>query len=282
MPGDGALHVLVLNGSLKHEPDISNTEEVVQDVLKNMGTRCQIHSEIVRLADKKLPVGLGFRESSDDEWPEIVQKIKKSDIVIFATPIWWGGRSSLLQRVIERLDALDEEYHASGRSALYNKIAGVVITGSEDSKTRQPKPWPKIWHGIWCTMLNFSRRIRWYQRSLKNFLTIFVSLSFLLGISHVHAVSFEDPSGSLGLGTTDFKIATLKATQLILGLLGIILIALFLIYVGFNFLWSGRSDKVRGWTWYKGLKPGLIGLIIILLSWAIVSYVLSTLENVTN
>ena len=50
----------------------------------------------------------------------------------FATPIWWGGRSSLMQRVIERLDSLDEEYIASGRSALYNKVAGVVITGSED------------------------------------------------------------------------------------------------------------------------------------------------------
>ena len=57
---------------------------------------------------------------------------KAADIVVFATPIWWGGRASLMQRVIERLDALDEEYIASGRSALYNKVASVVITGSED------------------------------------------------------------------------------------------------------------------------------------------------------
>ena len=37
-----------------------------------------------------------------------------------------------MQRVIERFDALDEEYSTSGRSAIYNKIAGIVITGSED------------------------------------------------------------------------------------------------------------------------------------------------------
>src|SRR4030095_16938973 len=37
-----------------------------------------------------------------------------------------------MQRAIERLDALDEEYIASGRSALYSKVAGIVITGSED------------------------------------------------------------------------------------------------------------------------------------------------------
>jgi multimeric flavodoxin WrbA len=62
----------------------------------------------------------------------MVEKIKRADVVIFATPVWWGGRSSLMQRVIERFDALDEEYHASGRSALYNKVAGIVVTGSED------------------------------------------------------------------------------------------------------------------------------------------------------
>ena len=36
------------------------------------------------------------------------------------------------QRVIERMDALDEEYLSTGYSTLLNKIAGVVITGSED------------------------------------------------------------------------------------------------------------------------------------------------------
>lgn len=132
MPAAHKLRVLCLNGSLKHEPEVSNTEEVVQEVLSHMGTSCAIDSEIVRLSDLHLPVGLGFRESPDDDWPDIVERIKAADVVIFATPIWWGGRSSLMQRVIERLDALDEEYVASGRSALYNKVAGVCITGSED------------------------------------------------------------------------------------------------------------------------------------------------------
>jgi len=132
MPATHRLGVLALNGSLKHAPHVSNTEEVVQLVIGEMGAHCEIASEIVRLSDRRLPVGLGYRESPDDDWPGLVDKIKAADIVLFATPIWWGGRSSLMQRVIERLDALDEEYHASGRSALYNKVAGIVITGSED------------------------------------------------------------------------------------------------------------------------------------------------------
>ena len=129
------LNVLVLNASLKHKgPEASNTEEVAQLVIKNMEDLKQatIISEIIRLSDKNIPVGLGFDEGNGDEWPEIVNKIRKADIVIFATPIWWGGRSSLMQRIIERLDAFDEEVIAGGRAELLNKVAGVVITGSED------------------------------------------------------------------------------------------------------------------------------------------------------
>lgn len=132
MPGHAELRVLLLNGTLKHAPDISNTEELAGEVLRAMAPHAPIHVDAIRLVDRNIPAGLGFRESPDDDWPAIVALLKAADIVIFATPIWWGGRSSLMQRCIERLDALDEEYHASGRSALYNKVAGIVITGSED------------------------------------------------------------------------------------------------------------------------------------------------------
>jgi multimeric flavodoxin WrbA len=129
---DETIKVLVLNASLKHAPELSNTEEVAQLVLTEMAAHGKIESEIIRLADRNIPVGLGFRESDDDDWPGIVEKIKAADAVLFATPVWWGQRSSLMQRIIERLDALDEEYLSTGRSALLNKVAGVVITGSED------------------------------------------------------------------------------------------------------------------------------------------------------
>jgi multimeric flavodoxin WrbA len=132
MPSDAPLNVLALNASLKHEREISNTGELASLVLDEIRALSPITSEMVRLSDSMLPVGLGFREASDDDWPDLVSRIKAADIVLFCTPIWWGGRSSLMQRVIERLDALDEEYSASGRSAIKGKVAGIVITGSED------------------------------------------------------------------------------------------------------------------------------------------------------
>ena len=128
------IKTLVLNASLKHKNNEqpSNTEELTLLVLNNMAKHGQVDSEIVRLADYQIDVGLGFKESDSDQWPEIVEKIKAADVVIFATPIWWGQRSSLMQRVIERMDAFDEEVIADGRSALLGKVAGVVVTGSED------------------------------------------------------------------------------------------------------------------------------------------------------
>jgi multimeric flavodoxin WrbA len=133
MPSDAPLSVLALNASLKHEPSLSNTGELASLVLdERRALGGGVTVDMVRLADATLPVGIGFRESPEDAWPGLVTKIKAADIVLFCTPIWWGGRSSLMQRLIERLDSLDEEYSATGRSVIKGKVAGIVITGSED------------------------------------------------------------------------------------------------------------------------------------------------------
>ncbi|HVX91123.1 MAG TPA: NAD(P)H-dependent oxidoreductase [Candidatus Paceibacterota bacterium] len=125
-------NVLVLNASLKHAPEKSNTQEVADMVLNEMKKHGEVTETHVRLADKNIPVGLKYKMTDDDEWPAIVEEIKKADVILFATPIWWGGRSSLMQRIIERMDAFDEDVLHGGRAVLLNKVAGIVITGSED------------------------------------------------------------------------------------------------------------------------------------------------------
>ena len=127
------LNVLILNASLKHKGELSNTEELARLVVKNMkAEHNELAAEFIRLSDLYIPPGLKFSEDKKDKWPEIARKIVASDIIIFATPIWWGARSSLMQRIIERMDSFDEQYKEKGRSVLLNKVAGVVITGSED------------------------------------------------------------------------------------------------------------------------------------------------------
>mgnify|MGYP003524948501 FL=1 len=127
------INVLILNASLKHTGKLSNTEELSRLVVKNMKEEYkEISAEFIRLADLHIPPGVKFSEDKKDTWPMIAEKMISSDIIIFATPIWWGARSSLMQRIIERMDSFDEQYKDKGRSLLLNKTAGVVITGSED------------------------------------------------------------------------------------------------------------------------------------------------------
>lgn len=127
------LNVLILNASLKHTGKLSNTEELSKLVVKNMKEfHKDILAEFIRLSDLYIPPGVKYSEDKTDKWPVLAEKLAASDIIIFATPIWWGSRSSLMQRIIERMDSFDEQYKEKGRSVLLNKIAGVVITGSED------------------------------------------------------------------------------------------------------------------------------------------------------
>jgi multimeric flavodoxin WrbA len=61
-----------------------------------------------------------------------LEKILASQIIIFATPVWWGNQSSLIQRAIEWLDEIHDEIMNSGRSRMANKVAGIVVTGDSD------------------------------------------------------------------------------------------------------------------------------------------------------
>jgi multimeric flavodoxin WrbA len=70
--------------------------------------------------------------SNDDDWPAILEKILASQIIIFATPVWWGNQSSLIQRAIERLNEIHDEIMNTGRSRMINNVAGIVVTGDSD------------------------------------------------------------------------------------------------------------------------------------------------------
>jgi multimeric flavodoxin WrbA len=129
------MKALFLLGSLKRAGEWSHTH-VLCDLLAEKLKESDVESEIVSLADHYIPPGIktdmGVVDGKQDEWPAIVQKMFAADIIIFATPIWWGNMSSLMQRVVERMDELNDEIAATGKSELLNKAGGMVITGEED------------------------------------------------------------------------------------------------------------------------------------------------------
>ena len=125
------LKAIFLLGTLKKKQVVSHTHvlcEIVAGVLKSQEN---VESEIIRLRDYDIQPGTKT-EIDDDDWPKILNKMLTADIVIFATPVWWGIQSSLIQRIIERLDELNDELLETGKSRFANKVGGIVITGAED------------------------------------------------------------------------------------------------------------------------------------------------------
>jgi multimeric flavodoxin WrbA len=113
--------------------EFSHTETLCELVIDELRTH-NVASEIVRMAEYEVKPGIKSNMGPGDEWPAIQKKILAADIIVFATPIWWGNQSSLMQRVIERLDELHTELRETGKSRLMNKVGGIVITGEEDGE----------------------------------------------------------------------------------------------------------------------------------------------------
>ncbi len=120
----------ILLGTLKSS-GLSNTETLCEFLSRRM-ERDDIRCEIVKLVDHEILPGTYSDMGDGDEWPEILEKVLNSDIVIFATPVWWDSPSSLIQRAIERLDELHDRVMEGETSLLENKVAGIVITGDSD------------------------------------------------------------------------------------------------------------------------------------------------------
>lgn len=119
-------------GSLKANPSKSNTAKVCKlaaDELKSYG----VSSKFRYLRNRRIAPGVEFKSEEDyDEMPIYYKDIEQSDIIVLATPTWWGNHSSLCQAWIERTGAYDDKYIKEGNSILYNKVFGAVVTASND------------------------------------------------------------------------------------------------------------------------------------------------------
>jgi len=129
------LSALVLNCTLKPSPQQSNTEALAQNAMAIMRAN-GVSVDIVRAVDHVIPPGVDTdmteHGAARDDWPAIQQRVMAADILIIATPIWLGDKSSVCASVIERLYGWSGETNAEGQWAYYGRVGGVVVTGNED------------------------------------------------------------------------------------------------------------------------------------------------------
>lgn len=125
------LKAIFLNTSLKSTKEPSNTESLMQEV-QTIYKEIGVESEMIRLADYNIALGVEEDMGNGDEWPQIYNKVLEADILIIGTPIWLGEKSSLATQAIERLYGSSSKTNEKGQSVFYNKVGGVVVTGNED------------------------------------------------------------------------------------------------------------------------------------------------------
>jgi multimeric flavodoxin WrbA len=134
-PDFSNLSAIYVNCTLKKSPSTSHTStlmNVSQQIMKNE----KVKVEEIRLIDHEVALGMQpdmTKHGWDkDEWPAIFDKIIEADILIVGTPIWLGEKSSVAQKLIERLYSSSGKTNEKGQYIYYGKVGGCMVTGNED------------------------------------------------------------------------------------------------------------------------------------------------------
>jgi multimeric flavodoxin WrbA len=129
------LGALFLNCTLKRSPEISHTQGLI-DISAAILEKNSVTVEVLRPVDHKLAFGVWPDMTEHgwevDDWPSILDKVMKADILVITTPIWLGEKSSVCTQVIERLYAASHLLNDAGQYAYYGRVGGCLVTGNED------------------------------------------------------------------------------------------------------------------------------------------------------
>ncbi len=129
------LKAMYVNCTLKKSPATSHTQGLM-DLSMRIMRKEGVEVDQLRLIDHEVASGVypDMREHGweRDEWPTLFKRLFAADILIVGTPIWLGEKSSVAQKLIERLYAMSGEQNEKGQYLFYGKAAGCIITGNED------------------------------------------------------------------------------------------------------------------------------------------------------
>lgn len=126
-----ALSAFGMNCTLKQGPEESSTQKLLDQLLHAM-TPYGVNTSSVRVVDHDIKPGVKADEGDGDAWPALRRQVLDANILVLATPIWMGQPSSVVKRVLERMDAFLDEIDKQGRYPTFGRVAVVAVVGNED------------------------------------------------------------------------------------------------------------------------------------------------------
>lgn len=140
------MNALILNGSLKHQHHLGPIQDIFMEELKDAGLNPK--SILLNKANIRGCLGCfkcwsttpGLCIQQKDEAPSIVQQFLQSELVVFLTPLTFGGYSSELKQIIERMLGILQpgitlksgETHHLKRYERYPSLLAVSVTETPD------------------------------------------------------------------------------------------------------------------------------------------------------
>lgn len=129
------LKALFINCTLKKSPEKSHTNGLIE-VSKAIMKKNNVSVKEIRAVDLEIASGVwpdmtehGWKK---DDWPKVFEQVMESDILILGSPIWLGEKSSVCQKIIERLYGQSGQLNKHGQYAYYGRVGGCIVTGNED------------------------------------------------------------------------------------------------------------------------------------------------------
>ena len=117
---------------------MSHTQGLIE-ISKAIMEKNGISVEVLRPVDHDIAYGVwgDMKEHGwdKDDWPEIYEKVKASEILVLTSSIWLGEKTSVCTKVIERLYSTSGDLNEHGQYAYYGRVGGCLITGNEDGQT---------------------------------------------------------------------------------------------------------------------------------------------------
>jgi len=140
------IRVLGLSGSSRQQPGMSKSERLLLHALeKYQEFGCK--TTFIRLKDLNIHDCEGnYSENpeyctypcqsslkyDDDEMQRVYDAVLECDILILATPIRWNNHSAIVQKFVERMNAIENQYSWFGNRMINNKVAAMIIVGHVD------------------------------------------------------------------------------------------------------------------------------------------------------
>ena len=140
------IRVLGISGSSRQKPEMSKSERLLTRALDRF-REYGCETAFLRLKDLRIHECEGnYSENpayctypcqssmkyEDDQMQVVYDAVLDTDILLLATPIRWNNHTALVQKFVERMNSIENQYSWYGNRLIRSKVAALIIIGHVD------------------------------------------------------------------------------------------------------------------------------------------------------